>query len=296
MKRVLVAGATGYLGRYVVKALKRQGYYIKVLVRQPDKLNQPGDFLEPAIGDDVDEVVIGDITKPDTIKHICNGIDYVFSSVGLTRKSNGLTFNDVDYQGNVNLLREAAYNHVSKFIYIHVYCDDAWKNPGPLIEAKESFVKTLKKSSVSHIIIRPTGYFSDLTQFFTMAKKGRVYLLGDGKTKMNPIHGEDLAQFCIETLSEVNQIFDVGGPEILTYEQIAQLAFHELNKKKHMTYIPTGLLKLISLGMKWVNKHNYGMLQFLINVMTHNLIAPKYGKHKIKDLFHRLHEHRRKQS
>src|SRR5699024_1212087 len=186
MKRVLVAGATGYLGRYVVKALKRQGYYIKVLVRQPDKLNQPGDFLEPAIGDDVDEVVIGDITKPDTIKHICNGIDYVFSSVGLTRKSNGLTFNDVDYQGNVNLLREAAYNHVSNFIYIHVYCDDAWKNPGPLIEAKEYFVKTLKKSSVSYIIIRSTGYFSDLTQFFTMAKKGRVYLLGDGKAKMNP--------------------------------------------------------------------------------------------------------------
>src|SRR5699024_2846185 len=125
--------------------------------------------------------------------------------------------------------------------------------------------------------------------------KGRVYLLGDGKTKMNPIHGEDLAQFCIETLSEVNQIFDVGGPEVLTYDQIAQLAFHELNKKKHMTYIPTGLLKLISLLMKYVYKHNYCMLQLLINVMIHNLIAPKYGKHKIKDLFHRLHELRCKQ-
>jgi hypothetical protein len=52
-----------------------------------------------------------------------------------------------------------------------------------------------------------------------MAKKGRVYLIGDGQSRMNPIHGEDLAHFCVQSLSEVNQSLDVGGPETLTYEQ-----------------------------------------------------------------------------
>src|SRR5690625_223732 len=120
MKRVLVAGATGYLGRYIVKALKKQGFYIKALVRNSDKLNQPGDFLVPSRNEDIDEVVIGDITKPATLKYICTNIDYVFSSVGITRENNGLTFEEVDYQGNVNLLREAEQSHVSKFMYIHV--------------------------------------------------------------------------------------------------------------------------------------------------------------------------------
>ncbi|QQK79002.1 SDR family oxidoreductase [Salicibibacter cibi] len=283
MKRVLVAGATGYLGRYVVKDLKRQGFYTKVLVRNPEKLNQEGDFFAPSIREDADEVAIGDVTKPDTLKHVCDNIDYVFSSIGITGKNNGLTFQDVDYQGNVNLLKEAERSHIAKFMYIHVCSNDEWKKSGPLIEAKERFVNVLKTSNVDHIIICPTGYFSDLTNFLTMAKKGRAFLIGDGKTRMNPIHGEDLAQFCVQSFLETNQTLDIGGPEILTYEQIAQLAFEVLGQKERITNIPVSLLNPVSLGLKLCSNHHYGVYRFFINVMTHHLIAPMYGKHKLKD-------------
>ncbi|WP_017547680.1 SDR family oxidoreductase [Salinicoccus carnicancri] len=288
MKRVLVAGATGYLGRYVVKELKRQGFHIKALVRSPQKLNRAGEFSDPVIGRDVDEVVEGDITKPDTLKHVCDDVDYVFSSVGITRKSNGLTFNDVDYKGNLNLLKEAEYSDVAKFMYIHVYANDDWKDPGPLIEAKNRFVKVLRTSNVDHIIIRPTGYFSDLTQFMKMARKGRVYLIGNGRASMNPIHGEDLAQFCVKSLSEVNSTLDVGGPETLTYRQIAQTAFDVLGEEEHITHIPAGLISSVSMVMKVISRHNYGILRFFINVMTHDVTAPMYGKHKVREIFHHI--------
>lgn len=288
MKRVLVAGATGYLGRYVVKELKRQGFYTKVLVRNPDKLNQEGNFFAPSIKEDVDEIVTGDITKPDTLKHICDNIDYVFSSIGITRKHNDLTFKDVDYQGNVNLLKEAERSHVAKFMYIHVCIDSDWKKPGPLIEAKKHFVNVLKASSVDHVIINPTGYFSDLADFFSMAKKGRVFLIGNGKTRMNPIHGEDLAQFCIESFLKVNQTLPIGGPEIFTYEQMAQLAFKVLDQREHITNIPVFLLNPISLCLKWFTNYHYGLYRFFLNAMTHNLIAPMYGKHKVKDFMNEL--------
>src|SRR5690625_2378623 len=201
MKRVLIVGATGYLGRYVVKELKKQGYYTKVLVRNCKKLDEHGPFQSPAIRKYIDEVVIGDITKPDTIKNSCENINYVFTSVGITSSSQGLSFKDVDFQGNVNLLKEAEQSNVEKFMYIHVFTNNEWKQPGPLIEAKEQFVKTLKTSTINHIIMKPTGYFSDVTQLLMMAKKGRAYLIGNGKTKMNPIHGEDLAQFCVDRKS-----------------------------------------------------------------------------------------------
>ncbi|WP_221568685.1 SDR family oxidoreductase [Alkalihalobacillus sp. TS-13] len=287
MKRVLVAGATGYLGRYIVTALKNQGFYTKVLVRHPNKLTQPGKFLDPPIPN-VDEVTIGDITKPETLKHICNNIDYVFSSVGITRQKDGLTFHNVDYQGNINLLKEAESSQVDKFMYIHVCLDDDLKEAGPLIEAKKRFVKALIESNVDHIIVRPTGYFSDLTQFLNMAKKGRVYLIGDGRTRMNPIHGEDLARFCIQSFSETNQILEIGGPEILTYEQIIQHAFDVFNQKKNIIHIPVGLLKPVSVGIGFFSKHHYGLYQFFINAMTHDVIAPMYGNHKIKDYFNAI--------
>lgn len=183
MKRVLIAGATGYLGKYVVKAFKNQGFYTKVLVRNPNRLNQPGSFQGASIAKDVDEMIVGDVTIPDTLHHICDNVDYVFSSVGITRQKDDLTFHDVDYQGNVNLLKEAQYSHVHKFMYIHVGMDDDWKEIGPLLEAKKRFVQTLIASNVSHIAIKPTGYFSDMIQFLNMAKQGRVFLMGDGKPK-----------------------------------------------------------------------------------------------------------------
>ncbi|SFB22925.1 hypothetical protein SAMN04488072_110121 [Lentibacillus halodurans] len=111
-------------------------------------------------------------------------------------------------------------------------------------------------------------------------------MIGDGKTRGNPVHGEDLAQFCIQSFSEANRTLDVGGAETLTYQQIAKLAFDVLDQKEHITYIPVGLLSSLSSGLKLFSKHNYGLYQFFINVMTHNVTAPMYGKHKIKDVFY----------
>ncbi|WP_130859448.1 SDR family oxidoreductase [Gracilibacillus phocaeensis] len=290
MKHVLVAGATGYLGRYVVKELKKQGFYTKVLVRDPDKLDQIGNAFAPSIAEDVDEVVIGDITKPETVTNICDHIDYVFSTVGMTRERNGLTFHDVDYQGNLNLLKEAERSHAAKFIYVHVYRTDDWKEPGPLIEAKEKFVEVLTASSIDHMIIRPTGYFSDIASLLGMAQNGRVFLIGDGRARMNPIHGEDLAQYCIRSFAKSNQTLDVGGPETFSYQQMAQLAFDLLNKRKRATRIPTALFNLISKLLKWSGNHNYGLFRFFFNVMTHDLTAPSYGDHRIRAFFKEMME------
>lgn len=101
MKKVLVAGATGYLGRYVVKELKKQGYWVRALARNPEKLKDLEEF--------VDDMFVGEVTKPETLDKVCDGIDFVISSVGITRQKDGLTFMDVDYRGNKNLL-DAAVN------------------------------------------------------------------------------------------------------------------------------------------------------------------------------------------
>ena len=78
-KRVLIAGATGYLGRYVTKAFKEQGYFVKVLVRSRTSINNQGSFGSPRIEKYVDEIVIGDVTDKNVLKDICEDIDVVFS-------------------------------------------------------------------------------------------------------------------------------------------------------------------------------------------------------------------------
>ena len=111
-KRVLVAGATGYLGRHLLRAFSDAGYSVRALARSPDKLIG----LEPW----VDEVFVGEATDPSTLTGLCEGLDIVVSALGITRQSDGLTYDDVDYRANRHLLDAALEAGVGHFTYIHL--------------------------------------------------------------------------------------------------------------------------------------------------------------------------------
>ena len=80
-----------------------------------------------------------------------------------------------------------------------------------------------------------------------MARSGRVYLFGDGSNRINPIHGVDLAEVCADALVSREQQLDVGGPEVFTYREIAELAFEVLEKPSKITCLPK---KLIAAGCR----------------------------------------------
>src|SRR5699024_11488595 len=123
--------------------------------------------------------------------------------------------------------------------------------------------KELKASEVPYIIIRPTGYFSDMAQILRMARNGRVYLLGDGRAKMNPIHERDVAHFSTDALHKKNQTLDVGGPAVYTYKEIAQLAFTAQKKKARLTHVPVVIMNVITEILQVRTERPYGVYQFL---------------------------------
>ncbi len=205
MKKVLVAGATGYLGQYLVKELKKRGFWVRVLIR---KESQKFNF------ESVDDYFIGEVTKPESIHEVTKDIDWVFSTIGITRQKDGLTYMDVDYQGNSNLLKEALKEKVESFQYISAINGDKLRHL-KIFEAKEKFADELKNSGINYCVLRPNGFFSDMKDFLDMAKSGRVYLFGDGNFKLNPIHGEDLAKVCVDKMEEGIKEESIGGIDIL---------------------------------------------------------------------------------
>jgi len=279
MQKVLVAGATGYLGGFVAKEFKRRGHFVRALARTPHKL----DYMK----DQLDEIVQGEVTVPASIKHVCDSIDVVFSSVGMTRQKANLTFKDVDYQGNKNLLEVAQKAGVKKFIYVSVFNGPNLPHLA-IVKAHEDFVDELKASGMNYAVIRPTGYFSDMGQFFNMAKKGRVYLFGPGNNRVNPIHGADLAVCCVDALEGEKQEIDVGGPEVLTYREIAELAFEVQGKRVKITSVPVWLMKFIIAVTKIFNKRQGELLDSFTTVMTSEVVAPANGTHALKEHYSTL--------
>ncbi len=276
MKRVLVAGSTGYLGGFVTKELKNRKHFVRALARNPQKL--------PQCGIEADEVFKAEITRPDTLRNVCDSIDVVFSSIGITRQKDGLTFRDVDYQGNLNLLEEALRAGVKKFVYVSVFNGPLLRDMD-IVSAHEDFVDKLKASGINYAVLRPTGYFSDMLQFLEMARKGRVYLIGKGLNSVNPIHGADLAVQCADALEGRNQEIDVGGPEIFTYREIAELAFRAIGNPARITVIPPWLLKALTSVVKVFSPHQGGLLEFFAFAMTSEVVAPGTGSHLLGTCF-----------
>lgn len=287
-KRVLVAGATGYLGKFVVEAFRERGYWVRALTRSVERLEARGPFTAPAImPGDVDEVFVGEVTKPETLVGLMDGIDIVFSCVGISRQRDGLSFEQVDYQCNRNLIDLCADSGVQQFVYVSMQGAD---NIGQLeiTRTHERVVADLKNSGMDYRIVRPCGYFSDMGALLDMAKRGRVFLLGEGTNKMSPIHGRDLAQVCVDCAEGEQLEVEAGGPDIMTQRQAAELAFEVLGKPVKMTVIPLWLAGGLVRFIRLLSKQFGDLAEFIVVAGEVDGVGPALGKTTLRAYFERL--------
>jgi uncharacterized protein YbjT (DUF2867 family) len=282
-----VAGATGYLGRYVVKEFKERGDWVRVLARNPEKLKVPGEFLEPAVAELADEVYVGEVTRPETLGGLCEGIDIVFSSVGITRQTDRVSYMDVDYQGNKNLLDLAVAASARKFIFVHVFQAQRFPHLENM-RAKQRFADELKQTDIGRAIVLPTGFFSDMSEFLAMARRGTVYLIGQGNHKLNPIHGADLAKVCVDATSASELEIPAGGPITYTYREIAELAFESLGKPPRIRRIPLWLIRGALPILSLFSKRYYTIAAGITTLAQDDFEAPRFGTHTLKDFFKKL--------
>lgn len=274
--KILLAGATGYLGKYVTQELLSRNLKTKIIVRNTAKIGLNNENLK---------IKEAELTKPETLKGLFDDVQVVISTVGITRQKDGLTYMDVDYQANVNLIDEAKKSGVKKFIYISVLNGEKLRHL-KIGEAKEKFGDYLKSSGLEYCIIRPNGFFSDMGDFLKMAKSGKVYLFGDGKLKLNPIHGEDLAKAVVDAIHQDKNEINIGGPDLLSQNEIAALAFKAYSKPPNIVHLPDWVRKLaLWMVRTFTNPKTYGPLEFFMTTMVMDMQAPQYGIHKLEDYF-----------
>jgi uncharacterized protein YbjT (DUF2867 family) len=277
MPRVLIAGATGYLGGFLLAETKKRGHTVRALTRSESRLS--------GAGVSIDEVFVGEVTKPDTLDGVARDVDVVISAIGITRQRDGLSYEDVDYRGNANLLSEAARSGVKKFVYVSLLHAEQLAHL-KIVQAKERFVRELRASGIDCAVIRPNGYFSDMLAFLEMARSRRVFVFGRGDFLINPISGQDVAVRCLDAIDHDDPELSFGGPATLTHREIAHEAFDALGTQPKVTCIPvsfaTALLWLIR---KFTPARVYGPLEFTLTVITTNMVGPAYGKDSLQDFF-----------
>ncbi len=273
MKRVLIAGATGYLGRHLCAAYKQRGWHVTALVRKKSaNTDLPADVM-----------LVAEATWPETLNGTMTDIDLVVSALGITRQADGVGYWDVDYKANVNLLEEAVRSHVPHFAYVHVLNADRMEHV-PLVAAKSAFVRKLQQAPLKSTVIAPTGYFSDMADFLTMARSGRVWLFGQGSQRINPIHGADLAAASFEAIARGERQIDVGGPKTFTQNDIANMCFKALDAPARITHLPDVLRRVVlRILPRMAPRRVAGPAQFFLTASAMNMTATPFGSHHLSD-------------
>lgn len=275
MKHVLIAGATGYLGRHLCAEYKHRGCHVTALLRKSSQI----DTLE------ADRSIIAEATWPESLAGCMSGIDLVVSALGITRQTDGLGYWDVDYQANLNLLEQAQQSGVQRFAYVHVLNADRMTDV-PMVAAKAAFVRKLQTSPLQSTVIAPTGYFSDLAEVLTMAQRGRVWLFGAGNQRINPIHGADLAAAIFDAVETGVPWADIGGPDTFTQTELAQLSFEVLGTPPRITHLPDALRRALLWALPRLTPRRIaGPAQFFLTATAMNMTAPATGTRRLIDHF-----------
>ncbi|MBR3252138.1 MAG: NmrA family NAD(P)-binding protein [Erysipelotrichaceae bacterium] len=265
--KILLAGAFGNLGFEILKALtKKKHEIIAADLKEKEDNGLEGKYTFKAI----------DATNPETLKGICDGVDIVITTMGLTTASAKFTAYDIDYQGNMNLYKEAVKAGVKKFNYISVIaCDLPGAEEVPMLHAKYMVEEELKKGSLEYVIYRPTGYFYDIAKVFKpYVDKGEMQLLkGYHDVKANVVDCPDFAKFIVDHMKDSNVTYEVGGKETYTYEEMAKMCFRAAGKPVIIKDSPIWMFSLLANLPKIKKEGKHDIILFSKWTLSHDLVG-----------------------
>ena len=261
--KVVLAGAYGNLGADIFRSLVAAGHEVTALDMMQRDIGIASGFKFVKI----------DVTDPKTLEGTCDGADVLITTVGLTKGSATISNYDIDYQGNLNLLAEAKKAGVKNFVYVSVVKADTAPDV-PMVHAKYLFEEELKKSGLTYVIHRPTGYFYDIIKVFKpMIEKGKVTLLGKEPVYANIVSTEDFAKFIVDHVADENKTYSVGGKEKYSYEEIAKMCFAAAGKEPVIKRASPGIFDMLA----WVNKLKKNgkdaIIKFSKWTLTHDMVG-----------------------
>ena len=152
-----------------------------------------------------------------------------------------------------------------------------------MVEAHERFANELTRAGIEYVVVRPTGCFSDLAAFLSMAQSGRVWMIGSGDTRINPIHGQDLAAFCANATEEYSGVLEVGGPETLTQGEIAETAFRAIDRPPRVSRIPLPAARTGLALFGLVDRNRRDLAKFFVESAALDFVAPAYGSRRLAE-------------
>ena len=246
--RVVVFGATGYIGRFVVKELVHRGYQVVAFARACSGIGGTQDRDQVIQDFPGAEVRFGDVTDPGSIasKAFDQPADVVVSCLA-SRTGGRRDSWAIDHAATLNTYRKGREAGVAHYVLLSAICVQK-----PLLEfqkAKLAFEAVLQADKeMTHSIVRPTAFFKSLGGQVESCRKGGPYVMFSGGelARCKPISEADLARFiadCLDDQDKINKVLPIGGPgPALSAREQGIMLFRALGRRQRLLSVPIALM------------------------------------------------------
>lgn len=271
----LVTGATGSLGRRIVRQLKEGDQAARVFVRLSSHFSE--------LEDRGAEIFIGDLKLERDIIKACNGIQYIISSHG------GNDAQALDYRANIDLIDQAVAQNVKHFVFISVLGADRGYQDSTTFKAKREVEKYLIDSGLNYTILRPSGFANNLIPLAERFRDTGIYFsIGEQQNRTSIVSTDDLAKIAIASTqieAAKNQIFAVGGPDILKREDISRIFARLFNQEPLIINPPLQLFDGLRMGIGLINPQLNKSLGTLRTLLAHEFFCTTEEVSRLESTF-----------
>ncbi|MCY4147144.1 MAG: complex I NDUFA9 subunit family protein [Chloroflexi bacterium] len=282
---ILVTGAAGFLGNLLVKRLVADGQPVRALVRSAAKAK----IRLGGIADRI-EIVPGDVTRADSLEPAMRGARAVVHTVAIALEKGGQTYESVNYEGTLNVLRAAEAAGVQRFINISQNGAKA-DLPYRFLASKGRAQTAVAASNLAWTALRPSAIFGAQDEFFnTFARLLKITplvfpLIDGGKAEFQPVSAQDVVEAalrCLDDDSTVGAELALGGPEVLTLGEIERRVLDATGSLRLLVPVPAGLLRPVVAVMQRLlpgSPVNTSLLELLAvpNTVPENALVTRFG-------------------
>jgi uncharacterized protein YbjT (DUF2867 family) len=252
--KVLVTGATGFVGEEILRQLRDTGHTARILAREPNSARTREIASRYSA-----EIHSGDILQPASLPPALAGCDAVIHIVGVISEIGDNTFENVHTRGTQNVVTAAQQSGVKRFIHMSAL----GVRPNAIARyhrSKWAAEEILRASGLDYTIFRPSIIYGPHDHFVNMFATMSRYspflpVMGSGRSKMQPVPVGDVAKCFVGALTEptsIGQTYDLCGRDILTFEEIFDTILRVIGRKRFKLHLPMPLARFQAALMEFI--------------------------------------------
>ncbi len=248
IRQVTVFGGSGFIGRAIVRALAAEDLLVRVACRRielAESVKTAGDVGQITL-------MRANLRQPDSVAMAIAGSQAVINAAGVAFERGRQRYRTVHVEGARTIAEAARAAGVLRLIHLSGIGADSRSSKNPYVRSKVDAEDAIVAGFATATILRPSVVFGPGDAMFTRMARIAVQapflpVVGNGRAKVQPVFVGDVARAAVAVLERpdtAKTVFELGGPRLYTWREIAALTLREIDRDKPIVGVPAGVMKI----------------------------------------------------